>query len=196
MKTRDKTLLSLIVVGVLGSLVAFGVYGLFTATTQNAGNEISAGTVAFSDNDAGSALYNISGAAPGDSVTRCIKVTYTGSLPAEVRLYSPSSPGTLAQYVDVTITQGTQATSVFPDCTGFTPDSLGVIYSGTLQNFEQTHTNYANGIDAETSSVDTYWHPNDSVVYQFVATLQLGTPDTGQGASTGVHSFEWEAQSD
>ena len=53
---------------------------MFSATTQNAGNEISTGTVAISDNDAGSALYNITGAKPGDTVSRCIRTTYTGSL--------------------------------------------------------------------------------------------------------------------
>ena len=184
----------MVVVGALASLVAFGVFGLFTATTQNSGNEIASGTVSFSDNDSGSALYNASGARPGDTYTKCIKVTYTGTLPSEVHLYSPSSPGPLAQYVDLTITQGSQSSSTFPDCTGFTADTIGVIFTGTVQSFEQTHTNYATGVDADTSDLDSFWHPNDSVVYKFQATLQAGTPDTGQGSSTGVHSFEWEAR--
>jgi hypothetical protein len=194
MKNRERVLISAVVVGVLGSLVLLGTYGLFTATTQNAGNEITTGTVAFSDNDTGSALYNVTGAKPGDSITKCIKATYNGTLPAEVRLYSPSTPGPLAQYVDLAITEGTQASSTFPDCTGFVPDATGLIYSGTLQSFEQSHTGWANGINTA-PGVQTSWSPNDAVVYRVQATLQASTPDAGQGASSGVHSFVWEAHS-
>ena len=81
MKRRHKLLASALVVGVLGTVAAGGVFGLFSATTQNAGNEISTGSVALSDNDNGSAMFNITNAKPGDSWTRCIKVTYAGSLP-------------------------------------------------------------------------------------------------------------------
>jgi hypothetical protein len=111
-----------------------------------------------------------------------------------VRLYSTSTPGTLAQYVDVTIAQGTQASSTFPDCTGFTPDSQGTIYSGTLKNFEQTYTGYSNGI-ATAPAGQTSWSQNNSLVYRIQAALQSATPDTAQGASTGVHTFIWDAHS-
>src|SRR5215210_6519623 len=100
MAKKQKVLLSTLVVGVLCGLTSLGVFGVFSATTQNAGNEISTGTVAISDNDLGSALYNITGAKPGDTVSRCIRTTYTGSLPADVHLYTTSPPGALAQYVD------------------------------------------------------------------------------------------------
>ncbi len=192
-RTLDKILVSALVVGALGGVTGLGVFGVFSATTQNAGNEISTGTVAFSDNDSGSALYNVTGATPGDTVSKCIKATYTGSLPSEVRFYTTSSPGALAQYVDLTVTEGTQSSSVFPSCTNFTPDATGVIYSGTLQTFEQTHTTYASGIDTH-PGVQFDWLPGDSVVYKFDATLQSGTPDSGQGTSTGVHAFIWEAR--
>ena len=80
MKKSQKALASVLVVGLLGGVVALGVFGLFSATTQNSGNEISAGTIAISDNDAGSAMFNITNAKPGDTWTRCIKVSYNGSL--------------------------------------------------------------------------------------------------------------------
>ena len=82
MTKSKKVLLSAVVVGVLGSFVALGVFGLFSATTQNSGNEISSGVVSLSDNDAGSSLVNVTGAKPGDSWTRCIRVTYSGVLGA------------------------------------------------------------------------------------------------------------------
>jgi hypothetical protein len=192
---QRKILLSLIVIGALGGLTTLGVFGLFSATTQNAGNEISTGTVALSDNDSGSSLYNITGAKPGDSVTRCIKVTFNGSLLSDVHLYSTSPPGPLAQYVDLTITQGTQPGSTFSDCTGFTPDTTGTIYSGTLQNFEQTHNTHASGIDTDqVGGAD--WSGGDSLVFRVEATLQSGTPDTAQGSTTGSHSFIWEARNE
>lgn len=192
--TRAKVALSALVLGALGGLSALGVYGLFTATTQNAGNEITSGTVAFGDNDSGAALYSVSDVRPGESVTRCIKTTYTGSLPAAVRLFSPSSPGPLAQYVELTITPGTQASPSFPSCTGFAPDAGGAIYTGTLQSFEQTRGTYAAGV-ATSPAGKSSWSSGDSVVYRFVATLQSTAPDSSQGWSTGAHSFTWEARS-
>jgi hypothetical protein len=194
-RNKNRLLLSMLVVGALGSLAALGIFGLFSATTQNAGNEIATGTVAFTDNDSGSALYNITGAKPGDTVSRCIKATYTGSLPAEVRLYTPSTAGALAPYIDVTITQGTQSTPVFPSCTGFVADATGVIFTGTLTNFETTRNTFVNGLNTDPVG-QTNWSPGQSLVYKIDAMLQAGTPDSGQGASSGVHAFVWEARSE
>ena len=68
-----KFLLSALVVAVLGSVAAFGVFAAFSQTTVNSGNSFAAGTVTIGDNDAGSALYNVSNRKPGDSVTSCIR---------------------------------------------------------------------------------------------------------------------------
>lgn len=191
---RTKVALSALIIGVVGSFAALGVYGLFTATTQNAGNEITSGTVEFTDNDSGSALYNLTAVRPGDVTSRCIKTTYAGSLPAVVRLYSPSSAGPLAPYVDLMVTQGTQPSPTFPGCTGFAPDAVGVIFAGTLQGLEQARGAYATGI-ATAPAGKTGWATGEAVVYRFQATLQASAPDASQGWSTGVHSFVWEARS-
>lgn len=196
MRKSEKVLLSVLVIGVLSGLTTLGVFGVFTATTQNAGNEISTGTVAFSDNDAGSALYNVTTAKPGDTVSRCIKATYTGSLPSAVRLYTTSTPGSLAQYIDLKITQGSMpAGATFPSCTGFTADTTngGVDFNGTLQQFEQTNNSYANGL-ATTPDGQSAWTSGSTVVYRVEATLQAGTPESGQGSTSGVHGFVWEAR--
>jgi hypothetical protein len=195
MRKREKVFLSVLVIAALGSLTALGVFGLFTATTQNSGNEISTGTVALTDNDSGSALYNVTGAKPGDTFTKCIKTTYNGSIGSDVHLYTTSTAGPLAQYIDLVITQGTQSTSTFPDCTGFTADATGAIYSGTLSNFESTKNNYANGITTDPAGVTT-WTTGTSLVFKIQATLQSGTPDSGQGASSGAHTFIWEARNE
>lgn len=193
MKTTTKVLLTALCVGALGSLAAMGVFGAFSATTTNAGNTITAGTVSIADNDAGAAMYSLTNAKPGESVSKCIKVTYTGSLDADVHIYTTSSIGALGQYVELTITPGTQATSTFPSCTGFTPDAGGALYSGTLANFATTKNSYANGV-VDYPGSGTKWASNESVVYQVTATLQSSAPEAAQGATTGAHTFTWEAR--
>ena len=65
----------------------------FSATTENTGNAFVAGTVTDNDNDAGSAMFNVSAMAGGDSAVGCIEVAYSGSLNPEVRLYGASTAG-------------------------------------------------------------------------------------------------------
>jgi Camelysin metallo-endopeptidase len=192
-KTTTKVLLTALCVGALGSLAAMGVFGAFSSTTTNAGNTITAGTVAIADNDAGAAMYSISNAKPGESVSKCIKVTYTGTIDADVHIYTTSTIGSLGQYVDLTITPGTQTTPTFPSCTGFTADAGGALYSGTLQNFGSTKNSYATGV-VDYPGSGTKWTANESVVYQVTATLQSSAPDTAQGLTTGSHTFTWEAR--
>ena len=194
MKTGQKLLLSFLLIGVLGGLAGLGVFAAFSSTTSNANNSFSAGTVAIADNDANGALYRVTNGKPGSSTTGCIKVTYSGNLAADVHIYTPSTMGALAQYIDLTITPGTQATSTFPSCTGFVADAGGAIYTGTLQNFANTRNTYANGLVDYPGTVATAWNQNDAVVYQFTATLQSTAPDTAQGATTGAHTFTWEAR--
>ena len=193
MNIRTKVLLTVLAVGALGSLAAIGVFGAFSATATNAGNQIEAGTVAIGDNDAGAAMYALTDAKPGDSVSKCIKVTYTGSLAADVHLYTASSIGALGQYVDLTITPGTQAAPTFPSCTGFKADPGGSLYSGTLAKFGATDDSFANGIADEPGKA-TKWVKGDSVVYQVTATLQSSAPEAAQGLTTGAHTFTWEAR--
>lgn len=193
MKTTTKVLLTALCVGALGSLAAMGVFGAFSSTTTNAGNTITAGTVAIADNDAGAAMYSITNAKPGESVSKCIKVTYTGSLDADVHIYTSSTIGALGQYVDLTITPGSQTTPTFPSCTGFVADSGGALYTGTLANFATTKNSYANGV-VDYPGTGTKWAANESVVYQVTATLQSSAPEAAQGATTGAHTFTWEAR--
>jgi hypothetical protein len=192
---RTKALLTVLCIGALGSIVAMGVFGAFSATTTNAGNQITAGTVVIGDNDAGAAMYNVTNAKPGEAVTKCIKVTYTGSIDADVHVYTPSTIGSLGQYIDLTITPGTQASPTFPSCTGFVADAGGAIYTGTLQAFGTGKNSYATGIVDYPGGSATKWINNDSVVYQIAATLQSAAPESAQGLTTGSHTFTWEARS-
>jgi hypothetical protein len=191
MTHKQKLLTSFLVVGVLGGVAALGVLGLFSATTQNTGNEVTSGTVALSDNDSGAAMFNIHGAKPGDSWTRCIKVTYHGSLPADVRVYLQDAAGPLAAYLDLKITQGGQASPVFPGCTGFTPDSTGTIFEGPIDSPVPGSWDFGLPI---TPAGQTSWHPGDSLVFEMEMTLNPNTPDTLQASSTGTMTSVWESR--
>jgi hypothetical protein len=134
-------------------------------------------------------MYSASDKKPGDTVTQCIKVTYTGSLDSDVKLYTSSTIGSLGQYVDVQVRPGT-GNVTFPGCTGFTPDAAD-LYNDTLANFP---TSYASGILDAGPGSNTKWITSDAVVYRFTLTLQSSAPASAQGQTTGSHAFVWETR--
>ncbi len=192
MSRGRKTLLTLLLVGGIGAVAGLGTYSAFSATTVNPGDSFAAGTVVISDNDANAAMYTITDAKPNDVVTRCIRVTYTGSLPSLVRLYTTTPINAFGQYVTLSIDKGTMpGATAFPNCTGFTPDAAPNVFSGTLSSFAAAKTNFANGVAAN-PGVATQWVTNDSLVYRFTLTMQDN--QLAVGGSSGIHSFTWEAQ--
>ncbi len=194
MTTRTKILRTLVVLGVLACIAGAGVFSAFSSQTDNPGNVVTAGSVILADNDSGAATYKLTNAKPGDSQTSCIKVTYTGTLDASVRIYTPSAIGPLGPSVNLKIEPGTQTGSpTFPSCAGFTPDAGGALFEGTLSSFASEHNSYANGV-ADFPGSSTRWATNDSVVYRVTATLSASAPDSAQGQSTGEHVLRWEAQ--
>jgi hypothetical protein len=190
-RRTTKLLASALVVGVLGTAAAGGVFGLFSATTQSAGNEISTGSVELSDNDNGSAMFNVAGVKPGDTWTKCIKVTYSGSLPADVRMYLQNGTSALGAFLHVTMTQGTQASPVFPGCTGFTPDATGVLYDGPMLTGQPP--NWENGLPVVPAG-QSAWNPGATLVFRMVVTLVDTAPDSAQGSTTGSMTTVWEAR--
>jgi hypothetical protein len=184
-----KILASVILVTALGSFAALGVYSAFSKTTQNDNNRISAGTVDISDNDANAALYSVvpaNGAKPGDFDEHCIKVTYTGTLPANVKMYRGAITG-LGSYVNLKIYKGTG--NAF-DCTGFSDTNGGTpIYDNTLGGFGTT---FGGGLALTNAGGSATWAQNDAVTYKIRGTLM--DDNLAQGGDTGLHSFFWEAQ--
>ena len=182
------------VLSVVVSIAGFATFSAFSSTTTNSGNQFDAGTVYISDNDSGSAMYSVSNQKPGDSVQKCIKVTYTGTLDSSVKIYA-SSVGAVGEYITLLVETGS-GSPTFPGCTGFTADASPTLYSGTLKGFADTYTNYSSGL-ADNPGTATKWVTNDAVVYRFTLTLQDNNSANGAGSgalSTGAHSFTWEAQ--
>ena len=189
-----KILATIGVLSVVVSVAGFATFSAFSSTTSNSGNSFAAGTVYISDNDSGAAMYSVSNQKPGDSVQKCIKVTYTGTLDSSVKIYA-SAVGAVGQYITLLVETGT-GSPTFPGCTGFTADAAPTLYSGTLKGFADTYTSYASGL-ADNPGTATKWVTNDAVVYRFTLTMQDNNSANGAGSgalSTGAHSFTWEAQ--
>jgi hypothetical protein len=126
-------------------------------------------------------------------VTRCIVLTYGGTLAANVKLYTTSSLNALADQVDLTVEKGTSSGATFPNCGTF--NSEATVYSGTLGGFASSHSSYASGVSAFPGS-QTQWNENDTLAYRFTLTLQDDNSANGGATplTTGAHSFTWEAR--
>jgi len=198
MQTQTKTrklLLTALTVTVVGSIVAFGTFSAFSSSTDNPGNQFAAGSVAISDNDLGTALYNVSKKKPGDSKTSCVKVTYTGTLPSNVKLYLPDPVNSqISEYVDLDITSGTGSAA---NCSDFATDTANSsVYDGELGDFAATYGDYANGL-ADFPLAKTKWDANDTVTYKVRVEMQdtnAANSEASTGYASGVHSYVWEAR--
>jgi hypothetical protein len=189
-----KLLLFLLALVAIGVSAGSATYAAFSGTTSNSGSTFSAGSVVLADNDSGASLLSLSSAKPGNSDTGCIRVTYTGTLSARLRLYAAVT-GSLAPYLNVTVTRGTDSSPSFDSCTNFTADATnyigqgaGVIYSGTLSGFPTT---YAAGIVDPTSGSPATWTNPTSRSYKIA--VSLANNAAAQGLS-GTASFTWEAR--
>ena len=186
-KTR-KILLTVLIVGITGTMAALGVFSAYSATTSNDNNSYQTGSVSITDNDAGAFLYQATNQAPGTSTVSCIKVTYTGSLASSVKLYLNGAV-TNGGAFNLTVERGSGLTTFGSACTGFTPSSTP--YNGTLGAFPTT---YVAGIDGKAGGAA--WNQNDVVDYRFTIS-PVDDPTANAHTSTmssGSHSYVWEAR--
>lgn len=193
MRPARRLLFSLIAVGLLG-LATYSVYSAFSATAMSSGNSLAAGSVELSDNDAESAMLSLLNAVPGNSDTACIRITYGGTLNADLRLYGTVT-GSLAPYLTLTVTRGADSAPSFDSCANFTADTTnyigqgaGVIYSGLLSAFPSS---YVAGLVDPTSGSPETWSQGEQHSYKFVVTLN--NDPAAQGLSSTA-SFTWEAR--
>ncbi|GAA4660689.1 hypothetical protein [Kineococcus glutinatus] len=175
----------------------------FTARTSTAANTFSAGTVVLSDDRAaGSVLLSAVNMKPGDSATTCYRVSYTGSLPVEVRLRGTTTGTGLGSHVRLTVTRGTLTATSGPSCSTFTAAGSGTVYSGTLSALPST---YATGRPDPTA---TTWGPGngaaDTRAFQVVLSVTDAVSADGLAATQAVlagqgltssTTLTWEAQS-
>ena len=195
MKSKSrKTIFTLAVVAVAAVAVSFAAYAAFSSTTSNPGNSFAAGSVTLTGNNTASAFYNVSGAKPGDSSTaRCMRVTYSGSLPSTVKVYRSAFTGGsgLDQYLNLTITKGPTGSAT--DCSDFPTSGTSAVYSGTLQGLGTSFTD-ANAVSLTNQAGAAAWGNTDAVTYKVQATLPSGVSNAANGLATGTHAITWEAQ--
>ena len=189
MNRKRKLLVSLLVLGALGSVVGFGAFSAFTATTTNSGNTLSTGTVIIGQHAGATTLYTGTNKKPADSVVGCVRITYTGSLTADVKLYVSSVSNGTVYNLKVERGSGLSSPDNTMNCTGFSPSSTA--YDGNIGSFPTT---YAGGVDGKAAAAT--WATNDAVDSRFTISVNDDTTPNAHitTTSTGAHTFTWEAR--
>jgi predicted ribosomally synthesized peptide with SipW-like signal peptide len=188
MSKQTRVLFSVLIVAVGGALAGFGVYAAFSSTTSNPNNSFAAGTVTLTDNDGNVALFTDAiNAQPDVDYDRCVRVTYAGSLDANVKLYTSAIS---ADGSKVNIQVDKSATGSQADCSDF--GAATNVYAETaLSAFGSSHSSYSNGLAVNPGSA-TNWVQNDAVTFRF----RLSIPDlqANEGVSVSPFALTWEAR--
>ena len=158
----------------------------FSRVTANGANSWATGQVSITDDDGGSIMFTVTGLKPGFTDSRCIRVSYGGSVgPGPVRIYATAPTGTLGTDLLMTVEVGTVG-SFAGGCGAFSATST--VFTDVPLSTIGTKTTYAAGYP-------TGWSPTgaESRVFRFTYTLSKATPDDQQGASCAI-PFTWETQ--
>ncbi len=160
----------------------------FTATTSNNGNTLVAGTVVLSGTVSGSKLFDVPNAIPGSTAITCVITTYTGSLPATVRMYVPSVTGTLGSYMVFRLQVGTGSNT---NCSDFSATSTLYNSTGmrtaskTLAAFIIASGTFATGVGN--------WSVTTNATRTWKLEWIVQSDNAAQGQSTAF-TARWEAQ--
>jgi hypothetical protein len=176
----------------------------FTTRTENAANALRTGGVQLIDNDNTTAMFDVSHMVPGQTERRCIKVTYTGTLPQDkltpVRVHV-ASPGTLGPYLVAAVEMGTEGSDAFDRTSNATScatfggtvtnlysDPATMTQSLDLASLVTTHGTYANGMG-------TAWIPDgDGDARWFRVTFRVKDDNLAQD-KVATPEFTWELHS-
>ncbi len=190
-RLRSRAVVAGVICAVLlaAGLIMHRTRAAFTDSTNNPASSWASGTVGVGDDDTGSALFSATGLYPGDSGERCIRVTYTGSITAPVRLFASPATGALAPHVNLVVqeaTTGGNSGSYAGGCAAFSGNPL---YSGTLSGMNAAASDYVTGLGTFAPTGSGQYR-----VYRFAYTVSTSAPNAVQGQSAVV-TFSWEARS-
>lgn len=180
---------------------AAGTFAAFTATTANSGNAIASGTVKIDQHTGAATLYNVTNTKPGTATVKCVRVTYTGSLTADVKFYISNGAVANGDKFNLTVERAVATSGGLTtldgtmSCAGFgtgTGASTTTAYAtGLLSSFPSSYATGLAGKDAAAT-----WANNDWVDYRF--TIVPVDDSTANARTTvftsGTHTFTWEAQ--
>ncbi len=195
-------------------------HAAFSATTHNPGNSWETGTVDLDNNAKVGAVFTPLFSTgdgllrPGSTGSRCIRIDYTGSLEAEIRMYiepdGTEPPATSAEdldpYLVMSIERGVDVdsgTEVAADCSDGTADLFSTspatatfldrthpgvpdATSRTLAHLRTEHRDYASGIVVEPAATE-----NTSMTLRI--TYVLADDNDAQGKLSEA-TFTWEAR--
>jgi hypothetical protein len=160
----------------------------FTDTTDNTGNQFSTTEIRLIDDDSGSAMFNVTDLAPGDSVTECINVEYDGDITGvgaltPVRMYGSAPAGGLASELEVSVRPGTGGS--FGNCAGFAPS--GPTFGPVALNAQPA--SWA----ASTWNIFTPVNAGDNATVEVTVTLPSSATNVSMNQTTTA-TFVWEVQ--
>ncbi len=187
-------------------------HAAFTASTDNVGNSWQTGSVVLADSDSEAALFSTaldSALKPGSTGSRCIRLDYTGSLPADIHMYVGTPPAdagtpnagatTLDPYLVMSVEKGIDVdadTTVEADCsTGFTRTSTPTFLyntqqaddlSRTMAHLKTTHRDFDSGLVV---SEDTAKGTSLTLRITYVVMNDNRAQNTASSAT-----FTWEAR--
>ncbi|CAN5378717.1 hypothetical protein BH09ACT10_BH09ACT10_04430 [soil metagenome] len=178
---------------VAAALIWHTSYAAFSGTTRNSGNNWATGSVALTDDDAGSARFQANNLVPGQTETKCIVVTATATVPGVVKGYAVNpvvSPQGLQDHVFITIHHGTGGS--FGSCVSFVDG--GTTIPRTSLTALAAYSNYANGAGSWPVTAGTQSRTYQ-ITWEFDTTgLSQTELDALQGSQTGI-DLQWELQS-
>lgn len=169
----------------------------FSASTRNSGNAWATGTVAISDDDAGSARFQVTNMLPGQTDTRCIAVTANATVPGVVRSYAVNPinvPGSLSDRIFFSLRTGPGGS--FASCTGFVADRVEIPASAPLSlSVLAQSSDYASAVSAADWTVPAGTSSRTfEITWKFDTTGLTQTQlNALQGTQSGI-DFQWELQ--
>jgi spore coat-associated protein N len=180
---------SLVVIGLLAGIGAFGVLAIFTGTANNPDNEFTAGAVEISTSPA-SAFITYSSMAPGDKVTQPLTVSNDGDLElryAVTSLATDTDSKGLRSQLDLSIKSGVTT------CTNAEFDTDGTLLYGPDDLGDDPAIDVIGDPTQGDDSGDRTLAASGSEVLCFQVELPQGTGDAFQDATTTA-TFAFEAE--
>lgn len=173
------------------ALIYSSSYAAFTGQTRNSGNQWSTGSVNLTDDDNGTARFQVKDMLPGATDSKCIRVTANASVKSTVKGYAVNpvtSPQKLEDRIKVTIESGTGGT--FADCTGFVREGTAHVTDMSLSNVAQVNT-FDQGFGGWVLDAGVQ-HRTYRLTYTFdTSGMTQAEIDQLQGATTGI-DMQWE----
>ena len=163
-----------------GGLVVQASRAASSASLETESNGWRSGKVVLGLDETSAALFTAKKVLPGQSGSRCVRVDYTGNVPAKVKLWTEAS-GSLASSLRLTVEEGTGGDAA--SCAGFTgPDTL--FGPAPLTQLDAQHGDLAGGLSS--------WAPTGpaSRTYRLTWSLPVGQGSSGQ---TATANFHWNA---